>query len=121
MICPYALLFYELHANIGHISEHATDAYPLEIAIAKIATASFAQGELTMMAEFELRTPVKIERGTFAGQVGTIAGKLTDRADSLRKAIVRIEAGGVTPEFVVIEISNLRELSQMEMILLGFK
>jgi len=39
----------------------------------------------------------------------------------ITKAIVKIDDAGARPEFELIDVVNLRELTQMEMIVLGFK
>lgn len=87
----------------------------------KLIDISYVQINHSEILEFTMRTPVKIERGKFAGKVGTIAGRLEDREPPITKAIVKIDDTGARPEFELIDVANLRELTQMEMIVLGFK
>jgi len=117
-ICPHQFSMFEFMSNMYFI-EHLPPDKQADCTINLIC----AMPEFTdhkSLLEFEMRTPVKIERGPHAGSVGTIAGTLVDREPQrkygLTKAIVN-----VGDDFHVVLIDNLRELSLQEQILLGFK
>jgi hypothetical protein len=122
-LCPYAAMIFEIQAANYEIYLEAQNSERADYSSLLLISFSECVDEISGnigVLEMILRIPVKVERGAKVGSIGTIAGTLKDREflvrAGLRKAIVRIDN-----EFHVLEIDNLRELSQAECFLLGIK
>lgn len=128
-----AAIIYEFAANCTRVCEIARGKEPKNITLEERET--IGQGALTLLGcLYELcgdvwaigemngwQTIVKILAGKRGGQIGRICGTIEGRSKQIAAGLTKVIVKSDTGEYYTTEITNIRELTIHERILLGIE